>query len=522
LIDFLIERLNTGIKRKTYRTDVNNIFELLCALDLAFKLNRAQNERIETEVRNNLSDFLMFISNSELLVKYGHKLNTQGITYLDDFLIQYLDKTITNTSDEESYLFAKSLFRTYIENEDSKSKLKRLKFLFEFEYNRSASKLDDYKLDSKQLRDIISDPVIVKISEKIGAISNEDIGFKEIVYASKNIDFTNSSFKIIITKFNELIPNFANWSKDQVIQYISLFNNFLSEQRSVVSEDTAEKVVLSTFKSKLLSNRFVTNRQISIYSEALTPKDVTVISNFLIYIYACSDNNVQTLPEFKQLISVSPNDRQEIINRNLIDLKNKHNYTLIPVEELILNDNSNTNTSLELFDYISTIKEKNEYQLEKSLVVEKLERIVKTFTNDVNNHFIEDFLNKIIKDERAKSLLSSIITKLSKDNIVVLPKSLQVLSFDKILDNDTIYDYEEQLDFLKAIASNGEKNHINKLIKVIARKMTINKKLAEGIEILSEVRVLQDSDRKLIEGVVDTLDDETSKKRAKEILKKIE
>jgi hypothetical protein len=521
MIDFLIERLNTGIKRKTYRTEVNNVFELLCALDSSFKLNKTQNERIETEVRYNLIDFFKFISNSDLLVSYGHRLKTQGLSYLDDFLTQFLNININNTIDEESYPFAKSFFRTYIKNIDSKPTLKTLNSLFEVEYNRSASKLDDYELDSEQLSDIVNEQVIENITAKIAAVDYNDIGFKEIVYASENIDFTNNSFKTIISKFNELIPALTNWSKEQVIQYISLFNDFLIEQHNVVSKDTIEKDVLLTFKTKLLSNRSVSNRQISIYSETLTQEEVSVLSNFLKYIYACSNYNIEILQELTQLVSESPNDRQEIINKNLIELKNEFNYTLIPIKNVILNDNSNTSTSLELFEYISTSKEKKEYSLDEGSVSNKLERIVKSFTSDINNQIIKEFLNKIIKDERAKSLLSSIISKLAKDDILLLPKNLQVLSFDKILEGDTIYEYEEQIDFLKAIASIGEKKHINKLIKVITRKMTINDKLEEGIDILSEVRELKDSDRRLIEGVVESIEDEKYKERATEILKKL-
>jgi len=522
LIDFLIERLNTGIKRKTYRTEVNNVFELICALDSTFKLDKTQNERIETEVRYNIIDFFKFISNSDLLVSYGHRLKTQGLPYLDNFLTHYLNKTIKNTSDEESYPFAKTLFRAYIKNAASKPTLKTLNSLFEVEYSRSASKLDDYELDSEQLNDVVNEQVIAIIAAKIGAVSYDDVGFKEIVYASENIDLTNNSFKTIISKFNELIPALTNWSKEQVIQYISLFNDFLIQQADVVSKDATEKDVLTTFKTKLLSNRSVANRQTSIYSETLTQDDVFILSNFLKCIYACSNYNVGTLQELTQLVEASPNDRQDIINKHLVELKNEYNYTLIPVRDIILNDDSNTAISLELFEYISTSKEKKEYRLEEGSVSNKLERIVNSFTSDVNNQVIKEFLNRIIKDERAKSLLSSIISKLSKDSILLLPKNLQVLSFDKILEGDTIYDYEEQVDFLKAIASIGEKNHINKLIKVITRKMTKNDKLEEGIDILSEVRELKDSDRKLIEGVVESIEDEKHKERAIEILKKLE
>jgi hypothetical protein len=522
LIDYLIERLNTGIKRNTFKTDVNNIFELLCSLDSTFNLNISQNERVEREVRYNLNNFFKFISNSDLLVSYGHRLKTLGLSYLNDFLIEYLDKTIKNSNDEESYPFAKSLFRTYIKNEDSRQTLNTLNKLFEAEYNRSSSVLADYELDSKQLSNIVNEQVIEGIAAKISIVSADDIGFKEIVYASANIDLTNNSFKTIINKFNEVIPALTNWSKEQVIQYISLFNEFLIEQKNVVSGDSIEKEVFSTFKSKILSNRLVSNRQISIFSEELTLDDVSVISIFLKCIYACSNYNVETLQELTQLIGASSNERQEIINKHLIELKNDFKYNLIPIKDIILNDDSNTTTSLELFEYIATRVENKEYLLDESSLSIKLERIVNSYTSDIDNQVIKEFLNKITQDKRAKSQLSFIISRLSKDNILMLPKNLQDLSFDKILDGDTIYDYEEQIDFLKAIASKGEKAHIHKLIKVITRKMTINDKLAEGIDILSDVRELKASDKKLIEGVIESIEDVNLKDKAIKIINKLE
>ncbi len=521
LVDFLIERLNTGFKRKTYKTEVNNIFELICSLNLKFKLNKTQNQRIETEVVQNLSHFFKFISNIELTISYGHILKNQGLSYLDDFFIKYFENTIKIDSDEESFQFAKNIFRLYIKNFSSIKSLKSLSNLFETEYYRTGSKLDDYELESDQLREIVNEQIIEIITSKITEISSNDVGYKEIVYASSNIDFSNISFKTIISRFNDIMPSFNNWSKEEVINFIGLLNNFLSPQHNVVSSDLSEKKVFSSFKSALLSDRTFHRIQINLFKDELTLEEVTVLSNFLKYIYVCSNNNVEILKELQQLIVESENERQEIINMQLIELKDKYNYSLISLKDVILNDISNSPLGLGLFEYIATRKDTNDYSLEDSFVYTKLEKIVNSFILDVNNQIILDFLRRIIKDIRAKFNLILIISKLTTKDILKLPEDIQVLSFDKILEVDVIYDFENQVEFLKAIASKGEKTHINKLILVIIRKLTKNDKVEEGIEILSELKNLKDVDTVLIERVINSIDNKEYREIAKGILKSL-
>jgi len=487
-----------------------------------FKLKRTQNERISTEVRFHLKHFYTFLTNHDAVINYGHRLKTQGLPYLDLYLLQFLKANISFDVNENPYITAKTLFRKYIKNKESKAELVNLKSLLEIDYARSSNTLSEYNLESEQLDNIVNDNVIEAIIVNILSISNDDKGFQEIVYASKNINFSKKSFKSTIIKFNELIPSLANCNKEQIINYISTLNTFLAHQNNVVSNDENEKNVFQSFKNKFLSNRIIHGRHVNILSESLTNDEVSILSNFLKYIYICSSYNVDTLQELNLLISISPSERQEIVNKHLLELKNDYNFTLTPLSDFILNDNTIAFTSLELIKYILTYKVKGNYRLHATQVTSKLENLLNTFSSDIENHDLKHFFDEIINDERAKTILSSIITRMSKENILHLPKNIQVLSFDKILEGDTIHDYEDQLDFLKALAKEGEMRHINKLVKVVTTKMQREEKFSEGLDILSEIKKLRPSDKKLIEGIIESLEDESKKERAKAILNNLQ
>lgn len=520
LVDFLVERLNTGIKRKTFKTDVNNTFELLCSLDTKLNLEKDQNDRIATEVRTHLNEFFKFITNLDLLVTYGHRIKSQGLPYLNDFLIRFLEVKVADKTDENSYPFTKNLFRAYVKSESSKEVLKNIESLFEQEFNRSSSRLEEYELNSEQLSDIVNENVLTTIISRVAAIDDQNETYKELAYVSSNINLTNSSFKEAISKLDSLIPSFTNFSKEQITQYVRILNLFISHQKGVVAESD-EKEVFLTFKNKLLSNRTVSGRVVNILSEPLTSDEINILSSFLKYIYKCSNGAVEILSNLNMLISTSPSENQVVVNERLLELIKEHNYHLISISSVILEDETYTDKCLELVEFVLTRKdEKGKYRISDELTSQKLERLINSFSSTKAKN-IYNFLERIIVDERAKGLLALIVTKMSKTDILDLPKKLQELSFDKVSQGDTIYDYQENIDFLKAIASKGEKKHITKLVKVIVDKIQRQDKITDGIDILSEVRELKGSDKKTIEGIVESMEDGENKDRALGLLKKL-
>ncbi len=154
------------------------------------------------------------------------------------------------------------------------------------------------------------------------------------------------------------------------------------------------------------------------------------------------------------------------------------------------------------------------------LAEQKLEHVINYFST-IKSATIFNFLENIINDERAKKLVALKVTKMSKANFVELPEKLQVLSFDRILDGDTIFEFESNVDFLKAIASKGNKKHVSKLMKVIDHKLQRQDKIVEGIEILEEVKELKSGDKKIIEGIVESMEDGENKDRIFKKLKKL-
>lgn len=519
LINFLIERLNLEIKRKTFRTSVNNTFELICLLDSEFNINKSQNLRIETEVNLYLNDFFLFISNSDSLISYGIRLKTIELPYLDNFIIRYMSNLTEESHDDNIYSNIIKLFRKYISNNNCRPFLSNLSTLFEADYKNSISRFEEYELDKEQLSNIVNDNVITIALSKISTLNINDLGYNEILYLSNMIHFTNESFKTIITKFNELLPSFNNLPKEQIIEYLTLINNFLYGQVNVVSDDLTEIEALSTLKETFLSNRIFNGRMVTILSDSLSQNEILTISNFLKYINICSNYNVATLQELESLIVNSPSEGQEIVNIHLIELKNDYSLNVLPFKELILNDNTWDMNSFELFEYISTLRdESGNYQLDENLISNKISLIINELKNDFSNELILGFLTKITNDERTNKLLSLIITNLTKGEILQLPQNLQILSFDKILVGDSIYEYQEQLDFLKAIAINGEMKHIHKLVMVITNKMTKEDTFEDGIDILNEVRELKSSDKQALLGIIKSRENSTFKERALNII----
>jgi len=519
LVDYLIERINTGIKRKTFKTDVNNLFELICHLNLKLGLDKEQNSRVATEVKTRLIDFFKFISNLEALVSYAHILNRQSLNYLNEFIKSLLLSGLSDKSNENVDAFTRNLFNAYIKNDNSRNELINLSDLFEIEYNRNTSRLDEYELDSDQLNDIVNENVLSTVIKRIDSINLENESYQELVYASANIDFSNVSFKEAVSKLHELIPDFTNFSKEQVVKLIADVNKFLLPQKNKVKNED-EKEVLLAFKNKLTSNWIKSGISINVLTESPTKEELSIITAFLKYIYIISNGAVDILTNLNAIISASPIDGQTAINKRLIEIinENKH-FHLTQVNSIILNDETYSKDSLELTKFILLKKaDKDTYKLNDDLCMLKLEKIIINFTSTYSE-LITSFLEEICEDNRAKGLLTSIVVKLNKNDILLLPKKLQELFFEKVSDGDNIFEYKENIDFLKVVASKGEMKHISKVVKVIVNKLTRQDTIDDGIDILREVRELKSSDKKTIEGVVESIEDSSYKEEAMTILK---
>ncbi len=520
VIDYLIERLNTGLKRKTFKTDVNNTFELICSLDSKLELERDQNVRIAAEAKPHLNDFFRFVNNLDSMITYGHRVKTQGLPYLDDFLSRFMRIAINDKDDENSYPFVKNLFRAYVKSESSKTILEEFSSLFEAEFNRSSSNLQEYELASDQLSDIVNEKVLSTIIGRTAAIDEENDTYKELIYASSNISLTSISFKEAITRIDALVPSLTNFTKEQIIQYIRTINLFLSHQHGV-SKSAEENETLMALKNKLLSNRTVSNRAVNFHTEPLTADELVILTNFLKYIYACSNGGVEILSNLNSILSTSPSERQETVNDRLIELKNENaHYHLATLYSIVLGDETYSDKTIELMEFALTKKDKEKYHMTDDLAGQKLERVINHFSLTKSPN-VFGFLERIINDERAKGLVAQIVTKMSKANIVELPEKLQVLSFDRVAEGDTIYEYESNVDFLKAIASKGNKKHVSKLVKVIDHKLQRQDKIIEGIEILEEVKELKGGDKKIIEGIVESMEDGENKDRIVKKLKEL-
>ena len=454
------------------------------------------------------------------MITYGHRVKTQGLPYLDEFLSKFMRIAINDKDDDNSYSFSKSLFRAYIKSESSKEILGEFSSLFEVEFNRSLSHLQEYELASDQLSNIVNEKVLSTIIARTAAIDEDDVTYKELIYTSSNISLTNSSFQEAISRIDALVPSFTNFTQEQIIQYIKAINLFIIHQHGV-SKSPEENETLMSLKNKLLSIRSVSSRAVNIHTESLTIDELVILTNFLKYIYACSNGGVEILTNLNLLLSTSPSERQEVINDRLIELKNENtNNHLASLNSIILGDETYSDKTIELIEFALTRKEKDNYHINDDLAAQKLERVIYNYSSTKSSN-IFTFLEKIISDERAMGLVAQIVTKMSKANIIELPQKLQVLSFDRISEGDTIYEYESNVDFLKAIASKGNNRHVSKLVKVIGNKLQRQDKIIEGIEILEEVKELKGGDKKIIEGIVESMEEGENRDRITKKMKEL-
>lgn len=515
LIDILIENLNTGIKRKTFKTDVNNTFEIISWLNSIRNLGKDENRRVFDETRYYLDKFLPFISNYDYISMYSNSLLSQELNYVDKWIKEYTSTTIIS-DDQQSFLIGKSILRSYLKNQENEEKLKEYSDLFLKEYEKSNSTILEYELSKSQLYMLINEAFIKSLINKIQNLNEEDKYFSELSFLNEQIEFSHIMINDLFSRINTFYPNFVGQEKSQILSIASNVNKLISNQYSVLDKSTIGE--LESFLTNILNPRTVRGRSMNIIDEIANDEEAKTLIDLLISCYRISSNNISNLPtSLKRIISIIPTSL-EYINKQMIRLKKENNFHLTSLKDIILEDNSFTNENLELTGHLFHTKDtKDQYRIDDTLVMSKLETLITNYNSNSKDKF-KLFLDEMSSEERIKRLLTNLIATQNKEKILSLSRTLQTLVFDVISEDDKIFQYEDNIDFLKAMAEKGSPSNISSVVKVVVNKLNRKEKQEEAIEILEHIKNLKSSDKNKIESNIADLENEELIKKAKSLL----
>jgi hypothetical protein len=507
VIDFLIRELESYKDRKLIGSTFINNLDLLVQLNAFKEISLTNNKRIEEIITSELQEIFNQKGNFSDLVQYSKMLQTYKRNYLLDFIISSLNNIFMLDNPPQKM---RDAFKMVISIFDNPQILKRLKKAFFEYYKLDASILDKNELSKEKVINLNSDDLSMFIIDRIASINDSDPYYIDILFLLSKDASSFVSEHTLIQRINNINPNFNGKGRDEITPILYSINNLILKFIHDFSTDYSDLEVLA---NNLLNNRTVPNPNYptqraydtngNYVSECIASNSgIDDLISFCMTIYKLTKGKI-TSADILQTIAGS-NEYRETVNNKISQLI-VESISISPLITFIMTDESYSETSLKLLDYVIRLNSNQNDLISDDQLESKIDHMLNLiFVDNERKQLLEEFLKKLSDLNNVIQVIIQRITNHSKDEILKLSPDLQSLAIDTILQGDSIFDYANNINFLKVIAANGNNQHIKKLLKVILTKLQQDDELMNAIEIILDLKQLTKSDSARLTQEMDT------------------
>ena len=517
-LNYCLDQLSKGINRKSYGTLVPRMFNTLVSINEKFELSKSDNRRVQNVVEDSLDNFIKYIDVTPNLILYIDSLHNQRINYFSDFIVKYITVEYSGEVKEEYDEFCTSMLKSFVSKTKSLKILKDIKEPFTVFFNKQDESLENL-IESEKVEFIFTENLFEQIISKLVSTDTKTSSLDNLIFISKNIKLSTIKNEAIFQKMNTLYPNFTNQNKQFLLSVIQNLNPLIDNLSYKKTHTQTE-----SFVSKILSNRTDQNRTLNIITEVISdPEEIQIIINFIQNIYKATNCTINVAPYYST-IAKSNKENRSLVNKSLIFLKSEFSFPLIPLYDVIMNDETYEDDTFILLKHVMSSKdEKGIYMLEEKKLIDKIQKMANLiFDKNENSERIITFFEKLISEPPVKLALSNIISGKSKEEILRLSPTLLKLSFDKITQSENLFDYQDDIEVLKAIGESGEKSHLTKLTKVILSKLLHEETYNQAFKIIETVQNFNERDTISLTSQLENIaDNKNFKEQAEQLMKKL-
>ncbi len=521
VLDYLIRELEIYKDRGIIGVSFLNTLDLLMHLNNTKSLTVTINKRIEEITSPVLPAIFDKTSNLNKLVKYSWQLFQQNRNYMLDNIVTIINANLSLEVQPTKWIDA-SKDAIYIY--ENAIVLKKLRSAF-FNYYQRDNNILSREFKKIQMNNLISEELIDYQITSMANLSEEDKFYSDLSFVLNSRPISLESERKIIVRINAIHSNFHNKSHSDITAILNGINGLI-ERFTHVEKDFSNIQSLadsvSGFRTTPNPNyghlrQYDTNNN-SYIDEIINFGDgVETVVHFFSAVLRLTNGKISNLASLQKIATNAI--YRTLVNRNLRELYKK-DVDLAGLSSLIYGDNSYSDDGLVLLEYILTSNQDDVYLVDDEQLKTKLDEILNfTVINDDRKKELNNFLAGLSNNLRIKPFLISQITAQTKENILKLESNLQKLAIDTVLQGDKIFDFSENLDFLKVLANNGSAQHIKKLTNLIISKLQHDVQVEDALSIIAELKKLAKSDSKRI---IRELEFHSEKEDLKDKIKNIE
>jgi len=507
LIHYFIEELQKELSRGTFRLGALNRFINIIKLNEIKEIPRDVNSKLYRETSDeNILKVIENLSEDDFdsFYKFVDVNHSQGISYLNNIVKkQYKEiwkEKAEDSLEDKAKIWTDGLEKFINQSRDIKS-LKELQAIFINYYEHfSDSPLYSKKwINEDKLQYIVSKELVDYLVDKTEKNLESD-SFKELLYFSDIKIITIEDIKKLFTKLTTDEAEFFE-TTDLVQAKKELFEESLSKLKRInklILDISSSKVKISSidiyFKYfnggcpvEYQHSSYPTQAQ---YNQKNTVNIVNEISDkaeyqkellkLYIEVYKATFNKTDVVQYVKSLVTKYPSLETELFKALRI-LRDVNSLTLKPFFNYLIDF---TNIDSKLLNLYEKLFVQGDYPKSEK-VKEKLSSLIEEYLEEENDD-VKIFLINMLQNTSINSVITEIVTSLSTENIVLLPREIQQLTYDYLCENDKLFDIED-IEFIKEVLDFDNKYKDN-IVKIIVSKLQDGRKVKGALDILEKLR----------------------------------
>lgn len=513
LMYYLLKELETEITRETYKVGALNKFKNIIKLnelkeipvEINKKLYRDTSEENILKVIENLSkdDF-------DIFYKFVDVNQKQKLNYLEKIAIQNYKKTWSEKENKdndkrEADIWVAGL-KNFINSSSNIDEIKKLSdvFINYYDYNSDFPLSDEKWINEDKLQYVVDKKLINYLVHKVDP-GLDDYNYKELLYFSSlkliHVDDIHDLFIKLIESTDETVKK-TNQEEaitvflEKIILKIERISQLMSKVKPYEYKHQIKPKAISDYLN-FLNQPFELQFEHPSYPDApqynqkvafnflnsisMNKEYQKKLLKFYLEVYRTTYNKADVISSISTLIS-----KYSLLDKDffelLIELRDKHNYTLAPLFNFLVEFN---NLDSDLFNLYEKLFIQDNYK-DSAKVIEKLNTLIHEYLSE-ENEVVESFLIAMLENISTKALITSIVTELSTEEIVLLPKGIQQLTYDYLCENDKLFEIEDKIDFIKEVLI-FDKKYKDCIVKILVSKLQNKAKVKEALEILESLK----------------------------------
>ncbi len=503
LADYVNDELGLAVGRDVI-SSLAAAFNEIIFLNSIYPLTESINKSIQGTLDNGdiVGKCLQNVDDAECLGLYLGALEAQRIFYLQDKLLDYLNKLVESDNDTEqkdpgmfTALWARTI-RAVAKHCRAEHTLKLLRKPFYVVFRDEDFYIPKAGFSKENLSFLVGKEVLELVVQRY---DHSDERHGEFIYLLQHLPQPVDVLDAWLTQFLEMNGNFGTLSKEDILTRLDLATEVLSNSKSATD---------STLIQQLL-DRIFSRRPINIPGQ--TPTKLSVIGqigdnweeletplNLLAWAYVRVADREQVNQRLIEVASLGKPAKEKVVAK-LAWLHDAHGFSLSPFHEFLADDADLSPELTAIYKWLLVAKDKdNQYSLEDDQARRITERCLDALVEAREADNLSDYFEVWVKDSRIREIISELVSVMDTERILAIPLFVQQTAYAHISQGDRIFQFGGDLAFMAAMNKQNNTGYNKQIEKVIINKLTKEETFGDGVALLENLESFSGMDTRAI------------------------